>query len=251
MHLRPDRSKPDTLGWRVWRLKKGVLHSPDQGTPWKTAILRASNWSDADAVRGAAGIHAALLPLADWRLLDGPEGYGNIADPFCVSGIVERYGRFVLGTTGWRAEKVVIRELLAKTTEIGLLLEARYPDVKVYYLDQIIGENPCTLVTSSRSVKGNRSTSPSLSKSQQARLSQQAQLSGPPSTPPSPSPSPPASSPPMRQSSYLYTPPSPPTLTFQPDDTQRPSLLRQLLAQNWFWWICVAFIFYQLSRLFS
>lgn len=50
-----------------------------------------------------------------------------------ISGIVERFGRYVLGTEGWRAEWVIIRKLLAPNTEIGLALERAYPDVEVIY----------------------------------------------------------------------------------------------------------------------
>jgi hypothetical protein len=37
-----------------------------------------------------------------------------------VHGIVERFGRYVLGTKGWRAEWVVIRELMARDTTTAL-----------------------------------------------------------------------------------------------------------------------------------
>lgn len=50
-----------------------------------------------------------------------------------ISGIVERYGKYVLGKEGWRAEIVHIRKLLAPNTEIGLALERAYPDIEVIY----------------------------------------------------------------------------------------------------------------------
>src|SRR5258707_15280438 len=50
-----------------------------------------------------------------------------------ITGIVERFGRYVLGTEGWRAEWVMIRKLKAPSTQIGLLLEQAYPDVEVFY----------------------------------------------------------------------------------------------------------------------
>ncbi len=53
-----------------------------------------------------------------------------------VLGVVERFGKYVLGTEGWRAEWVIIRKLKAATTEIGLLLEQAYPDVEIYYADR-------------------------------------------------------------------------------------------------------------------
>jgi hypothetical protein len=57
-------------------------------------------WSDTDAVRGEAGIHARRMPC-DWRAVD-PRAMPEIGS--CdVHGIVERFGRYVLGTEGWRA----------------------------------------------------------------------------------------------------------------------------------------------------
>jgi hypothetical protein len=50
-----------------------------------------------------------------------------------VTGIVERFGKYVLGTEGWRAEWVMIRTLKAPSVEIGLALEQAYPDVEIYY----------------------------------------------------------------------------------------------------------------------
>lgn len=50
-----------------------------------------------------------------------------------IHGIVERFGKYVMGTDGWRAEWVIIRKLYAPDTETGLALEAAYPDVEVIY----------------------------------------------------------------------------------------------------------------------
>jgi len=157
--LKPDPKQPDTLGWRewAWNDQQKCLMSPSQGTLWPTAEHTAHHWSNEDAVRGHAGIHAMLVPR-HWKILKEFEvsiGYGG-----SITGIVERYGKYVMGTEGWRAEQVVIRELLAPSTEIGLELEQRYPDVIVHYSDQ--GEEPCKSEKLSGLVKGNRSPLPSL-----------------------------------------------------------------------------------------
>ena len=110
-----------------------VLVSPVQRTPWYEASLRAGQWSDSAAVRGVAGIHARRLPI-DWRRVD-PQRFPEIG--YCqIHGIVERFGRYVLGTEGWRAEWVVIRELMARDTKTALLLMQRYPEVKVHVREQ-------------------------------------------------------------------------------------------------------------------
>jgi hypothetical protein len=68
------------------------------------------------------------MPL-DWRRALWEH---TVYDAFTVTGIVERFGRYVLGSEGWRAEWVVIRELQAPSVEIMLALMQRYPDVRVH-----------------------------------------------------------------------------------------------------------------------
>ena len=134
----PDPRAPDTLGWRIWHWNENskLIFSPSQGTTWFSPELRVSNWSTAAAVRGEAGIHAARMPY-DWRRasLAGTELNGYVApyEKGTVVGVVERFGKYVLGTEGWRAEWVIIRALKAPSTEVGLALELAYPDVEVYY----------------------------------------------------------------------------------------------------------------------
>jgi hypothetical protein len=117
-----DPAAPDTLGWRVWMWdrKHKKLRSPHQGTMWHTPELRVESWDSHDAVRGYAGIHAARMPR-DWhraQLMHHQElqNYGRGRDPTglpYIVGVVERFGKYVLGTEGWRAEIVVIRKLRA------------------------------------------------------------------------------------------------------------------------------------------
>jgi hypothetical protein len=124
----PSPEAPDTLGWRGWHLKDDLLISPVQATPWHEVTLHAEQWSHSAAVRGVAGIHARRLPR-DWRRADpGATEIGRCD----IHGIVERFGRYVLGSEGWRAEWVVIRELLAPNAHTALALMRRYPELKVH-----------------------------------------------------------------------------------------------------------------------
>jgi hypothetical protein len=128
-----DPDAPDTLGWRAWSWQSGVLVSPLRRTQWQDGTLKAEQWSDQEALRGEAGIHARRMPK-DWVRVDArrfPE-IGRCD----VHGIVERFGRYVLGTEGWRAEWVVIRELMAPDTKTALALMQRYPEVKVHVQKQ-------------------------------------------------------------------------------------------------------------------
>lgn len=140
-----SRGYDDTFGWRcwVWDMTARELRSPQHCTPWPSPELRCEDWSQDDVVRGVSGIHAALVP-ENWIAQTIPEA-GGVTEAFlkdfgagqhaCIMlhGIVERFGKFVLGTEGWRAEWVVIRKLQAPTTEIGLALEATFPDVEIVY----------------------------------------------------------------------------------------------------------------------
>jgi hypothetical protein len=135
-----DPEAPDTLGWRVWRWDqlRQRLVSPIRRTVWETAELRVPHWDRDDVVRGRAGIHAARMPR-DWRRADITYHHelGAYSSRYTiVVGVVERFGKFVLGAEGWRAECVVICKLRASNTEIGLKLEQAYPEVEIYYEDR-------------------------------------------------------------------------------------------------------------------
>jgi hypothetical protein len=124
---------PDTLGWRGWRIEGDVLVSPLRGTPWPEAILLAGKWSDSRALRGVAGIHARRVPRG-WRLIE-PASIRDFRR--CdIHGIVERFGRYVLGKAGWRAEWAVIRELVVPDTQTALKLVRRYPEVRIHVREQ-------------------------------------------------------------------------------------------------------------------
>jgi hypothetical protein len=157
--LKPDPTQPDTLGWRewVWSPADKMLKSPSTGTLWPEAELVVPTWDDGEAVRGVSGIHAHLVPK-HWKIL-GEQGGGYVApgDPNRVHGIVERFGKYVLGTEGWRAEWVIIKELMAPSTAVGLEIEQAYPDVIVHYPDEE-GDDSCTLATLSKLGKGSRPT---------------------------------------------------------------------------------------------
>lgn len=139
-YAEPDPGAPDTLGWRVWEWDSAekTLVSPQLRTSWKDAELIAPNWSTEDSIRGEAGIHALRLPK-NWRKARWIHSKLALTytNPYpAVHGIVERFGRFVLGEDGWRAEWVIIRGLVAPSTEIGLELEMVYPDIEVVYQDE-------------------------------------------------------------------------------------------------------------------
>ncbi len=136
----PDRSTPSTLGWRswIWDEKTCALLSPTQQTPWLDPELRCEAWDTSDAIRGVAGIHAHLVPMR-WESVASEysgtawatgSGQTGAASPL-VTGVVERYGRYVLGTEGWRAEWVVIRKLRAPTPDVAQALARVYPEVEI------------------------------------------------------------------------------------------------------------------------
>lgn len=126
----PSYARSNTLGWRtwIWDRKHKCLKSPSQGTLWHGPDLIADNWIQAEVVRGHGGIHACRLPRGDWKTANKPHDMpGGI-----VVGTLERYGKFVLGEVGWRAEMVVIRELLVPNEAVAQTLRRIYPEVVVH-----------------------------------------------------------------------------------------------------------------------
>lgn len=126
---KPSYRRPDTLGWRgwYWNTRDNCLVSPAQHTHWLDPELRVPHWSESSAVRGAAGIHACRLPKGDWRKARAPADLMGSH----VIGLVERFGKFILGAEGWRAEWVFIRELLAPDEPTARAIRRAYPDIPV------------------------------------------------------------------------------------------------------------------------
>ncbi|MCC6775660.1 MAG: hypothetical protein IT537_03330 [Hyphomicrobiales bacterium] len=118
--------RAEYLGWRGWNVTEdGSLLSPFQKTKWHSAECRVEQWDSSATMRGVAGIHALWVP-PQWRAARAHHEMGG-----SVHGIVERFGRAVLGTEGWRAEWVVVREILAPDDAIAAAIRRQYPDVIV------------------------------------------------------------------------------------------------------------------------
>lgn len=126
---RPSWKRPDTLGWRTfdWHPTKHCLMSPVQKTLWETPELRVENWSEVSAVRGHAGIHACRLPRGDWRKAQCPHDMPNLP----IVCLVERFGKFVLGKEGWRAEWVLIKEIMVPDEATARAARRVYPEIPV------------------------------------------------------------------------------------------------------------------------
>ena len=136
MIIRPDGSQH----YGMWAEKFEGLYSPFQGTPWPDEELEANYFDDEDlGARGHAGIHARLLPR-NWmhkRHPDRGEAITSAGRPAgnkvkIITGVVERYDRYVLGVRRWRAERVIIRELMCRTEEMAEKLRKKYPLAKVH-----------------------------------------------------------------------------------------------------------------------
>lgn len=126
---RPSFKRPDSLGWRTfgWHPTKHCLVSPVQGTLWTEPEMRVEKWDERDAVRGAAGIHACRLPRGDWRTAQRPHDMPQHQ----ILCLVERFGKFVLGKEGWRAEWVFIKEILAPDEAAARALRRVYPELPI------------------------------------------------------------------------------------------------------------------------
>lgn len=126
---RPSYTRPTTLGWRTWEWNtlKRCLMSPAQHTLWPEPEHRVESWTAEGAVRGHAGVHACRLPRGDWRRARKPHDMPGAP----IVGLIERYGKFVLGTEGWRAEWVIIKELLCADEVLAAAVKAAYPEIPV------------------------------------------------------------------------------------------------------------------------
>jgi hypothetical protein len=127
---KPSHVRPETLGWRTWNwnARERCLMSPSQGTLWPTPDHMVPKWDTQEVVRGKAGIHACRLPRGDWKLATPPSDMLNGR----IVGLVERFGKFVLGTEGWRAEMAVIKELVVPDEATYRLIKHTYPEVIIH-----------------------------------------------------------------------------------------------------------------------
>jgi hypothetical protein len=112
------------MGWRywIWNPAKGCLRSPINEADWFDGELRCDEWDESSALRGRSGIHARFVPK-DWTDSD--------FTPPVVTGIVERFGKFVLGTEGWRAEWCIVKKLCVIGEDTADALRRAYPDAEV------------------------------------------------------------------------------------------------------------------------
>lgn len=134
----PDPNANAALGWRCWTIDPltGILHSPLRIAAWPDGELRCDDFPESPhgQPESAAGIYALLMPR-DWKRAGTeslPFDANQTAEDSLVTGVVERFGRYILGAKGWRAEWVVIRELQAQTVETKTLLERQYPNIPVW-----------------------------------------------------------------------------------------------------------------------
>lgn len=130
---RQEIAKTSQLGWRTfhWSFSHMRLKSPAQGTIWDgpELVVQEGHWSTDEAIRGHSGIHACRLPIeADWKEALRPHDmpWGPLV------ALCERFGKYVLGEVGWRAEWVIIREILCPTAEVARVVQMIYPEVKVH-----------------------------------------------------------------------------------------------------------------------
>ena len=135
-----DPKAPTELGFRHWKYADGYLISPQYTRIWLTPEMRGEVDFGNTNVEGNSGVHAERMPV-------DPDKFVQLSynHPICMSynnsevivwGVVERFGDYILGEKGWRAEWVMIRTLYAPNNKIGQELERTYPEVRVRYLQE-------------------------------------------------------------------------------------------------------------------
>jgi hypothetical protein len=144
------------LGVRIFKLSPSLkLQSPNQGTIWESNVLQiADEWQETEIVRGAAGIHAAWPPRS---LMVAPLIDTVKPDAVSLFSCVRGYGRYVAGTEGWRAEKVIVDrvflpESIRSRWRMMKRLEKLYPEIS-------FEEQPWTLERSLKLARSSRTKS--------------------------------------------------------------------------------------------
>lgn len=138
--IREECTEPDGSVWgtRFFDvLPPGYLVSPTSKWVWETASQVVPSFSNAAAVRGHHGFHAAWVPdLQNW--LDSDVDHHETK----CKALVKGWGDIILGTEGWRSSKMTIKQCYIKETDI-VDLQKRYPEVlfKSFHLHQLFNES--------------------------------------------------------------------------------------------------------------
>ena len=135
--IREDCTEPDGSVWgtRFFDvLPPEYLVSPTSKWVWETASQVVPSFSNAAAVRGHHGFHAAWVPdLKNW--IDADVDH---CETKCKA-LVKGWGDIILGTEGWRSSKMTVKQCYVKETNI-VALQRRYPEVLFQVTSQDFGQ---------------------------------------------------------------------------------------------------------------
>lgn len=121
--------EPDGSVWgvRYFRaVRPGFLMSPTSLYVWETCSAEATDFSNAEAVRGHVGFHAAWVEDLN-RWAESTVDHGKCE----AKALVRGFGDIVLGDEGWRSSKLKIVSVVLDITGLPLrsALEKRYQGV--------------------------------------------------------------------------------------------------------------------------
>lgn len=102
----------------------GFLISPSSAYVWESATQEVERFSNAEAVRGHHGFHAAWAEdLTTW-------GKSKVDHHTTIcKALVKGFGDVIVGEMGWRSSKMTIVQAKLKYDTLLAKLQARYPDV--------------------------------------------------------------------------------------------------------------------------
>ncbi len=123
--LRESCTEPNGTVWGIRFfdvLPPGFLVSPTSKWVWETAEQIVPSFSNAQAVRGHHGFHAAWTDLGDWL--------GSTVDHHSTTckALVLGHGDIILGDVGWRSSKMTVVRAATSSEELSNLRQ-RYPSV--------------------------------------------------------------------------------------------------------------------------
>ena len=110
----------EIIGWRVWKLRDGLLHSVIVPYTWHPGVFERSSSKQCGHNNYNPGYHAFRDKEHAER-----EGPRLVFSSLAVIGSVAMWGEVIEHEHGWRSEYAAVRSIIKITEDIGFRIEQR------------------------------------------------------------------------------------------------------------------------------
>ena len=110
----------EIIGWRVWKLRNGLLHSVIVPYTWHPGVFERSSSKQTGYYNYNPGYHAFRDKEQAER-----EGLGLAFSSLAVIGSVAMWGEVIEHQYGWRSEYAAVRSIIKITEDIGFRSEQK------------------------------------------------------------------------------------------------------------------------------